>query len=343
MTDPAPRNRNIACLHVATTAVLVTLAAVDGDLPEPDRSWYVDVGTWDDPFLAAPWVNHTNVSDAYYRPRDPDNDNLKTVPVLWLTVVYALWSAGWHGYVWRSGATEIAGTKTRWADYVVSAPIMFVAIVALYGIISPWAILIAPLCIAAMMVIAAIAERNTRKTHSMSVALFVALCLIHCAVWSIVFVVLIRASIDTPDMPDAVPVFTVLTFAAFSSFAYVYYTHNSANANAQPGANTEAIDDRADIKYDVLSAIAKTSLNLFIGLGAIGQSGSLGTDEASAKSMDDSDTLLVGSVGAAVILVAGTCYGAQLLGYCGGGGGAGSSDKIGDSRLALLAMEETRF
>ena len=318
-SNPGPRNRNIACLHFATTVVLVALAINEGDLPEPDRSWYVDVGAWGHPFLAAPWVNHPNITDAYYRPRGPDNINLKTVPVLWLTVVYAMWSAGWHGYVWRNNTTTIGGTPTRWADYVVSAPVMFVAIVALYGITSPWAILIAPLCIAAMMVIAAVAEHNTRESGSKSslrwsTSLFALLCLIHCVVWSVVFVVLIRASIDTPDMPDAVPVFTVLTFVTFSSFACVYYSHNRANAQ---GTDIAANDARADIQYDVLSAVAKTSLHLFIGLGAIGQSGSLGTDEASAKTMDDSDTLLIGSVGAVVIFVVGACYGARLLGYCG--------------------------
>lgn len=304
--DPASvrrRNFGIAAIHAASTFGLVTWAIIEDDLPRADPSWWVDWSAWRSPFAGADWlrVNASDPVDRFYRHR-PDS-NATTVPVVWIAVGYAGWSAALH-IVAANTPIGAFGWHVRWFDYIVTAPFMFVAIAALYGATSPLALLVAPIGIAVMIGVAAELERR----QFWSLPVFLALAVPHLLAWSVVFVLIADAMVEDSSRPERgtapayVPVFTAITFLAFSSFAWVYYRR---------GVGALA-DDEAAVYYDVLSAVSKTTLHLFIGLGAIAQSGSLGTSKETAREMDSSSTLVIGAVGSVVIVAIGMWYGRRV-------------------------------
>jgi hypothetical protein len=109
-------------------------------------------------------------------------------------------------------------------------------------------------------------------------------------------------NVTSPDEgtpPKFLPWFTGVTFVLFSSFAVVYLGIHRGDP---------ARDAVADIWYDMMSMVSKTTLHLFIGLSTIGQSGALGTSEATAKPMDNTATLRIGLGVAAGIFLAAVIY-----------------------------------
>jgi hypothetical protein len=304
--DPASvrrRNFGIAAIHAVSTFGLVVWAIIEDDLPRADPSWWVDWSAWHLPFAGADWlrVNASDPVDRFYRHRP--GSNATTVPVVWIAVGYAGWSAALH-IVAANTPIGAFGWRVRWLDYIVTAPFMFVAIAALYGATSPLALLVAPIGIAIMIGVAAELERR----DFWSLPVFLALAVPHLLAWSIVFKHIADAMVEDSSRPERgtapayVPVFTVITFLAFSSFAWVYYYR---------GVGTFTGDEAAAY-YDVLSAVSKTTLHLFIGLGAIAQSGSLGTSKETAREMDSSTTLIIGAVGSVIIIAIGLWYGRRI-------------------------------
>ena len=311
-TAESSRSAVIACVHAASTAALAIVAAVDGDL-HTDRTFWVD---WDSQvyiyerrkyFIS----NSSTTDDAFFASRPPRKTS--TVPVMWLALFYALVSAAFHARA--AGLAEGDSTARskymiwhmpqRWADYIITAPVMFVVVASVYGATSFYALVLGPIAIAIMIAAAAVFEYESVpwKLCSWRLGLFVP----HVLAWHIPITVVAAASSTTQQSEGSAPDFVVgfigFTAVLFTAFAGVYFWHRG----------TEALNAKADIYYDILSLVSKTTLHLFVGLTVIALSGSIGESESDAKRMDSSTTSTVGWVGAVCICLAAGMYARQQV------------------------------
>lgn len=310
-TMHSSRSAVIACVHAASTAVLAIVAAVDGDL-KADKTFWVDWSSQVYIYERRRYFigNLSGTDDAFFT--DRPSRNTSTVPVMWLALFYALVSATFHARAAglavdssKKSLYTVDGIPQRWADYIITAPTMFVVIASAYGATSFYAILLGPVAIALMIAVAAAFEYNSApwKLWSWRLWLFVP----HLFAWHIPIVVVAAASSNANELegsaPDFVMGFILFTAVLFSAFAGVYFWHRgNASLNA-----------KADIYYDILSLVSKTTLHLFVGLTVIVLSGSVGESESDAKEMNNNTTTTVGWVGAVCICLAAGVYARQQV------------------------------
>lgn len=230
-----------------------------------------------------------------------NRDDHSNVALLDIAALFAAWS-GAHHLVANSG--EILGIDGwiyragKWIDYVVSAPLMLIVISSTYGSYGAPALLYSPILLALLLIWAGVTEwwepRDIAITFWPSVAAY-------CVVWASPIITFEKVTRDDKGddagaAPKFVWVFMAITIAIFSAFVVVraveIYTE-------QMGGYERA--------YLFLSAIAKTTLHLFVGLTVV-QTGSVLDD----SNMTESNTLAPGLGGAVAIVIVMAVWAAQV-------------------------------
>lgn len=221
-----------------------------------------------------------------------------------LACVYVAWSSVGHFIVWHFNAYH---REIKWIDYVVTAPVMLVVLGLSYGADNAFAIVLAPVLLAVLLVIAGIIERreddpviDLKDTRAFVIYGTLAFYILTVAP---VLYAANRITVQTPTdssqpnigygaAPKFVFWFAFITVLLFSSFAFLYVY----DGFVRPLAWREA-------GYITLSMISKTTLHLFIGLSVIETARTVSVGEASSSTASDMDTLGIGLGGSAALII----------------------------------------
>jgi hypothetical protein len=273
--------QNLLCggLHIASALIIATTS---GKWSKYNRQ----IGS-------GPWQHACCVDGAYDDKVQDCSTNDKyfysvgtggTIPVLALTVTFAMWSGIGHmANLWYlSSKTRLVFVQyhkwrlwVRALDYIVSAPLMLLVLNVLWGALTKAAIFLAPCLQAAVIAIGAYiqlkkdtdylqnapqAERIKESTSVGGSAVAVGL---YGWAWSYSF----RALADAPEAPSFLIFVLITLFLIFSSFAavYFYYFHKPDQLNPR------------EFWMNTLSAIAKLVLHAFVAISLFQQEAMLHT------------------------------------------------------------------
>ena len=295
-----------AVIHIASAVGLYIAGAWVADHDHGFYNMPIAAGSWTWDSLVWRFNCTSNATGADCDEKDRqyrlgNRGDHPSVALLDLAALFAVWSGAHHLVANSAEILQIDQWIFRigkWIDYAVSAPLMLLVISSTYGSYGAPALVYSPLLLFLLLVASGLTEWWQPRDIA---TIFWPSVLAYGFVWASAIITFDKVTQDNKGddagaAPKFVWAFLAITIAIFSAFVVVRAVEVTSEQMGQY--------ERA---YLLLSAIAKTTLHLFVGLTVV-QTGSV-LDESN---MTESNTLAPGLGGAAAIVLVMSAWAMQV-------------------------------